>query len=239
MTLRLNGLTIAKQIAEERYGKCLSDSYINNKHKLLWQCKFNHRWSASLGNVKDKGNWCQICNINLLADNKRLKGLIIAQQIAQNHNGKCLSKKYKNNKTKILWRCQYGHTWKSTLDTVKNSKSWCPECAQTKRAKSQNVSYILRHWKTGEELACTASYEKAVVEHLNINKIDFHWQPRSFKMSDGRKYYPDLYLFSNKKWIEIKGYFRKDAEEKWKWFQNIKPNSELWDKTKLEEMGIL
>jgi len=58
-------------------------------------------------------------------------------------------------------------------------------------------------------------------------------------MSNGHRYYPDLYLFSTKKWVEIKGYFRKDAKEKWEWFQTIKPNSELWNEQKLKEMGIL
>ena len=59
------------------------------------------------------------------------------------------------------------------------------------------------------------------------------------KMPDGKTYRPDLYLFSTRKWIEIKGYFRKDAEEKWNWFQTIKPNSELWNESKLKKMGIL
>jgi len=42
-----------------------------------------------------------------------------------------------------------------------------------------------------------------------------------------------------KKWIEIKGYFRKDAKKKWNWFHKEYPNSELWDKNKLKEMGLL
>jgi hypothetical protein len=38
---------------------------------------------------------------------------------------------------------------------------------------------------------------------------------------------------------EIKGYFRKGAKEKWDWFQSTVPNSELWNKEILKEMGIL
>jgi len=108
-----------------------------------------------------------------------------------------------------------------------------------KVAKSSNNSIILVHWKTNEELVCQASYEKAVVEYLNINKINFRWQSKTFMMPNGKTYRPDLYLFSSKKWIEIKGYFRKDAQEKWDWFHKEYPNSELWNKTKLEEIGIL
>jgi len=74
---------------------------------------------------------------------------------------------------------------------------------------------------------------------LNKNRINFRWQHKTFKMPDGRTYRPDMYLFSTRKWIEIKGYFRKDALEKWNWFQTVKPNSELWNKDKLKDMGIL
>lgn len=78
-----------------------------------------------------------------------------------------------------------------------------------------------------------------MVEYLNINKINFRWQPRSFIMPNGKKYYPDLYLFSTKKWIEIKGYMREHNKVKWEWFHKEKSNSELWDKGKLEKMGII
>lgn len=112
-------------------------------------------------------------------------------------------------------------------------------------AKGANNSHILYHWKTREELVCIASYEKAVVEYLNENKIDFKWQHKAFTLmlKNGKEstYRPDLYLIGKRNpWIEIKGYFRKDAKEKWDIFHTqIKPNSQLWDKAKLKKLGIL
>ena len=108
-----------------------------------------------------------------------------------------------------------------------------------KVARSQTQSTIKIHWKTGEELVCQASWEPRVVDYLNNNKINYLWQPQIFKMPNGKTYRPDAYLENEDKWIEIKGYFRKDALEKWNWFQSKHPNSELWDKKKLKEMGIL
>ena len=114
-----------------------------------------------------------------------------------------------------------------------------------KVAKSQKNSCTLKHWKTKKDLVCVASYEKAVVEYFNKNKIDFKWQHKVFDiiLENGKKttYRPDLYLIGSRKpWVEIKGYFRNDAKEKWNIFHNhIKPNSELWDKEKLIKMGIL
>lgn len=114
-----------------------------------------------------------------------------------------------------------------------------------KQAKSLNNSYILYHWKTNEEIVCIGTWEKKVVDFLNINKIEFLWQANNFttplitKTGKNRTYRPDLYLIKEDKWIEIKGYFRNNAEEKWNWFNKEYPNSELWNKYKLKEMGIL
>lgn len=108
-----------------------------------------------------------------------------------------------------------------------------------KNARAQTKSIILHHWKTDEEIVCIASYERLVVEYLNKNKINYEWHSKQFKMPDGRTYIPDCYLPDDNIWIEIKGYFRKDAEEKWKWFHRKYPNSELWNKKKLKEANIL
>ena len=185
-----------------------------------------------------------------------------AQDVAAKHNGKCLSIKYIDCRQNLLWQCEKIHQWRSSLNNIKNNNQWCPICSPKRReqtniirygvpnpmqnikialmaAKSQNNSYVLYHWKTGEELVCQASWEKKVVEYFNENEINFRWQSRVFKMPNGKTYRPDCYLFSTKKWIEIKGYFRKDAKDKWNWFQTIKPNSELWDRVKLKSMGIL
>ena len=69
-------------------------------------------------------------------------------------------------------------------------------------------------------------------------KIDFDWQIK-FKMPNEKTYFIDCYLKDSDTYIEIKGYFRKDAEEKWNWFHKEYPNSELWNQKKLEELGIL
>ena len=114
----------------------------------------------------------------------------------------------------------------------------------TKSARNQTRSIKLTHWLTGGEIVCVGSYEVKVVEYLNANRIEYLWQPQTFKMpsnDNGRAktYRPDLYLADQDTWVEIKGYFRKDAQEKWEWFHSNYTNSELWDKSKLKELGIL
>ena len=107
-----------------------------------------------------------------------------------------------------------------------------------KAAKNQNNSYILNHWKTNVEIVCVALYEKKCVERWNTEKEDFEWQI-AFNMPNGKVYFVDAHLPRLNKYIEIKGYFRKDAKEKWDWFHETHPNSELWDEKKLKELKIL
>ncbi len=146
---------------------------------------------------------------------------------------------------------RYGHKCclqnKEIQEKTKRSnikKFGCEHPSQNKEislqiARTSNKITDLIHWKTGDIVSCQASYEVAVVNHLNINKIDYRWQPQVFKMANGKTYRPDGYLLIQDLWIEVKGYMRKDAQEKWDWFHKEYPNSELWDKNKLKQLGIL
>lgn len=111
-------------------------------------------------------------------------------------------------------------------------------------ARKANNSCVLKHWKTGEELVCIGSYEFKTINYLNANQIEYEWQPKTFKMPTDeygkiKTYRPDLYLIEGQLWVEIKGYFRKDAQEKWNWFCSTHQKSELWNKAKLKEFNIL
>lgn len=127
----------------------------------------------------------------------------------------------------------YGGWWK----VAKYSSQYLESAL--KAAKSSNRHYKRIHWKTNQLLDCVGSYEAKTIDYLNFKKINFAWQPKVFTMPNGKTYRPDLFLIDQDKWIEIKGYMRDYSQLKWNWFLTIYPNSELWDKTKLKEMGIL
>ncbi len=111
-----------QRIAEERGGKCLSKSYINAKTKLRWRCSEGHEWEATSHNIINTGTWCPYCS--------KLSKITIKemQEIAKSRGGKCLSKKYINNTTKLRWRCKEGHIWEGVPNSI-NRGSWCPYCA--------------------------------------------------------------------------------------------------------------
>ena len=50
-----------KRIANERGGRCLSDTYEGYQKKLKWECSKGHVWEATPLNVKHRNRWCPIC----------------------------------------------------------------------------------------------------------------------------------------------------------------------------------
>jgi hypothetical protein len=94
------------------------------------------------------------------------------------------------------------------------------------------------HWKTGEDVICDSAWEARVIEYLNEKKEDYDWHPRSFTLPSGRVYWPDGYLKERDIWIEVKGRWLGNSREKWDWFHAEHPNSELWDRSKLRELGL-
>lgn len=117
------------QLAKERGGKCLSKQYINNKTDLEWECSKGHRWKATPAKIRNKGTWCPAC-----AGSKRLT-IGDMQETANAHGGKCLSIKYYNVSTKLLWECAEGHRWEARPTDIR-SGTWCPSCANIRKSKS-------------------------------------------------------------------------------------------------------
>lgn len=119
---------IKKKLASKG-DKCLSKFY-NYRKKLIIQCKNGHKfslWPANILKVKDtslkKGSWCKQC----FHDRIR-KSLEEVEQLAKEHGGVCLAKKYKNRHIPIKWKCGNGHIFKSSVSNVQHGE-WCPDCS--------------------------------------------------------------------------------------------------------------
>jgi hypothetical protein len=112
--------------AAAKGGLLLSTEYVDNKHKLLWQCKDGHQWLAEWHSILTGKTWCPECWAEL-----RKCSIIELQQFASSKQGKLISTKYINSRQKLLWKCEKGHQWRTKWDSIKNSKSWCPACSST------------------------------------------------------------------------------------------------------------
>jgi hypothetical protein len=119
-----------QRIAGQKGGQCLSLEYLSSSRPLQWKCALGHEWQARPSSVK-AGSWCPVC-----AHNRRLK-LEKMQDIAKARGGRCLSPKYENGRTPLLWICRYGHCWQAPPGRVKGGTqkkgSWCGQCYNWRR----------------------------------------------------------------------------------------------------------
>lgn len=112
-----------QKAAEAHGGKCLSNTYVGGKSKILWECAQGHRWEAAPISIKNKGSWCPTC-----AGLQR--GTIFEMKnIAEERGGTCLSEKYENNREKLVWECAHKHQWNAAPVKIKSGQ-WCPECSK-------------------------------------------------------------------------------------------------------------
>ena len=124
-------IEIAKQLASERGGLCISDSCIGARVPLMWRCRDGHEWSASLGKVRH-GLWCPWC------DGRRLS-MEDAKSLAEEHGGMCLSKTFVSSSIPLWWRCAQGHEWKAALGDMRNKRSWCPCCKWKRQEATRQI----------------------------------------------------------------------------------------------------
>ena len=117
-------LNLAKQVAKNNSGRCLSTKYINSKSPLYWICKKDHRWYQNLSAVRS-GTWCAKCHAP--GTGQTIKDM---RKLAKLRGGKCLSKTYVTARKKLLWQCRLDHeSWQATPDEIKRGR-WCPQCQE-------------------------------------------------------------------------------------------------------------
>jgi len=111
-----------KEMAKIKGGECLSEVYVNSYTNLKWKCANNHEWSARPDSIRNNGSWCLKCT------GKEKLTIEEMQKIAKERGGECLSDKYKDENTKLLWKCAEQHTWLAKPSKIKHNESWCPKC---------------------------------------------------------------------------------------------------------------
>lgn len=168
-----------KDIAFERGGKCMSEKYINNRTKLVWECANGHRWKATPDSII-AGRWCPFDAGNLRLSIEEMK------EIASKRGGKCLSEKYVNNRTKLEWECAKGHRWKAVPETIK-AGHWCPECAEITKPNMRDI----------RKIALSLGGRCLSKEYINAHTKLF-WQ-----CSDGHRWYCKLNSIKNGSWCPI------------------------------------
>lgn len=133
-----NTLEDMHKLAKANNGKCLSKEYVLNNVNLVWECSEGHVWENQPANIT-MGQWCPTCS----KENEKLT-IKEMKEIAKQRDGKCLSKKYKDNKTKLKWECSKGHQWMAAPNLVKHHNSWCPVCAGNMKKTTFDIMKVAK-----------------------------------------------------------------------------------------------
>ena len=168
-------------LAASRHGKCLSKKYVNNSTKLKWECVLKHQWSSTLISVKQGGHWCPVCS-----GNKKLT-IDDMQKIASEYGGRCISRKYKNNNSKLKWECAEGHKWETAPMHIRAGK-WCPRCSGNVRLTIKDMKKLAKE-RGGKCLS--KEYFNAYTE-LEWQCNEGHkWNSKPVNIRNGNGWCPD------------------------------------------------
>lgn len=98
--------------------------------------------------------------------------------------------------------------------------------------------------KTVEELnnpVYKSLYELKFSYFLTDNRVDFLYEPYTFKISDSKSYTPDFFIIKSGTFIEVKGLWNGSAYQKFKRFRTFAKgffNVFLIDKCGLKFLGV-
>lgn len=241
------GIKFGRLLAIKRISRKMSGTY--TAYECLCDCG-NTITVRSCGLVSGNTKSCGCLNIEQLRNNKKDTvsiGVRFSRLVTQ--------KRIMKPKRGVVWEClcDCGKTIFIKTASLKNGNTKSCGCFNLeeiikrnhdpklilKRMKSASDAIISLHWKTQEELICKGGWEASVVDWLNDNKVNYDWQV-SFKLSDSRTYIIDFYDKDRNTYIEIKGWWRDDAFEKFSQFKKDYPllKVEIWDKQVLLQKNI-
>lgn len=122
-----------KKIIEKKGGELLTDIYISNKHPMLVVCKDDHKFMSNYSRLVHNRSYCKKCTDN---GNKKYT-IEDMKQLAKDNDSKCLSDKYVNVRSPLLWKCHCGNEWYCTKKSIDNNggKLHCLKCIGYKNRK--------------------------------------------------------------------------------------------------------
>jgi len=132
------GLERMQRFAQKRGGRCISERYIHSQTKLRFRCAQGHTFRLSPACLS-RGQWCGQCA--RLARRLKIEQM---RAIARSRGGKCLSNRYVDCETHLLWMCADGHVWRAVPNNVKNQRTWCPECKNGRTRPAERRDWITR-----------------------------------------------------------------------------------------------
>ena len=146
---------IVKNFIESEGYQLLSDTYINNRTKLLLKCPIGHEYEATFNSFQ-YGNRCSICN------GKHKHSYDYVKNFIESQGYQLLSESYKNARTKLLLKCPIGHEYKVTFVDFKCG-SRCSTCSGNKKF---TYDYVKNYIESQGYQLLSKSYKNSVTRLL-------------------------------------------------------------------------
>lgn len=127
---------VKKFIEENTDFKLLSTEYVNCKNKLELECKCGNKHELNFDVIRNlKQDCCPECAIKKREERKRIRNEKRAKQfIKENSEAELLDTYYKDNSTKMRFRCKCGNEFVTTFNHFKTqNKRQCNKCGDKKR----------------------------------------------------------------------------------------------------------
>jgi hypothetical protein len=113
------------RIIRRKRGVILGGQYETRKSLLLIRCEHGHQFSIRPKYIL-QGQWCLKCSKQ--RDGAGKATLInVLRAFAKDKGGILLSRRYRNNREKLEWKCGNQHRWLATWTKVRAGR-WCPRC---------------------------------------------------------------------------------------------------------------
>jgi len=171
-----------QEVAVSRGGLCLETEYIHSRKKMRWMCKEEHEWTARFTCIKNRGQWCSVCSGNAKLTIEE------CHEVANSRGGECLETEYKDNKTKMRWRCEEGHEWETFFGNIKNQSQWCADCGGRKKLTLEEC----------QEVAVCRGGECLETEYINCGekmrwrcKEEHEWEASFQDIKNSNSWCPD------------------------------------------------
>lgn len=123
-------IEIIKEKCEELGIECLSDKYIDRFTKLKFKCKCGNQFERVWNKVKNGRIKCSECS------GKKHYTIEGVKLECQEWGIECLSETYKNEKEKLLFKCNCGEIFERTWSDVKHGRQ--RNCLKCKGRKTRD-----------------------------------------------------------------------------------------------------
>ena len=150
-----------REICLSRGGKLLDTEWRGYKHKYTIVCANKHQWKTSGAHLLNR-RWCPECKWVTIAAKNTKYTIEDMKKLAQEKNGKCLSKKYLGLSVYLDWECSEGHQWKAWPSNILSGK-WCRKCSIIKNSDAQrgNLENCINAAKEHNGICLSKNYVNA------------------------------------------------------------------------------